>query len=77
MKAAIEARLSATEQTRLNNDYANQVSDAATPTPNAPPARSPARWPDDPQRPDHGGPYADITPRPGFTISRDIPNMCM
>lgn len=30
MKAAIEARLTAAEQTRLNNDYANQVSDAAT-----------------------------------------------
>ena len=29
MKAAIEARLSATEQTRLDNDYEHQVSDAA------------------------------------------------
>lgn len=34
MKAAVEARLSAAEQTRLNNDYANQVSDAAMRTPN-------------------------------------------
>jgi hypothetical protein len=42
MRAAIEARLSAAEQTRLTNDYEHQVSDAAMEHPAPSTARSPA-----------------------------------